>query len=503
MIKHTHDIIESVYDDGSTKKRVVTIDEPVDPPIEPPVVVPPTGDYAPTPNAQTIELTDHTPADFWTELHAKAKNGPVNVSLPAGATVQWSNASGAKLPNNGNRIWIGCVDGEATAKTTDYSFVWYQDQPHRGPVCITNLDISPVDIGAPLTGIRMFNTDGLALYNVSLHDYGRNGISLLDNTVNTVLDNVHVYDIRSEGSYRHGIFAGGSAHNTTLRSVSLDRNGVMDANGDTVSLSRLMRAHNLYISPNTEGFEIDGLVSTRSAGVGAKLQAKTFSVRNAVFSHNPIGLGSGLDPSKPQTDGVTGTMDRVAVIDGIGYAESNRSQGVGFNGSKDVAATGLVVARCRQPLHITTEYTNSQGGVVQIDGLSISDSTFRGRLLIYSSGTKYDGVTLRGNRFQHADVVTAGQELAYFQHADPAAATFDGNEWQGPLSMDFVTNGNAIVREKFAAFKARVGETGDWIERPAANPDAGLESFGVTFDDVRAGTVNAADLYNHIAEGLR
>ena len=156
---------------------------------------------------------------------------------------------------------------------------------------------------------------------------------------------------------------------------------------------------------------------------------------------------------------------------------------------------------------LTTAIDTKSGRAI-IDKLLIRHSTFRGDALLYVNGDSHGGIVFRNNRFQFEAGPSAVSLLYQADRCDPDAARFDSNEWYGPASMDFYFGKPEVSRVKYPAFAERVGETGQWVERPAANPAAGLESFtgketAGAIAEVRTGKIDTTALLEHLREGLQ
>lgn len=455
----------------------------------------------PTPGAAEINLIDSTSKSFWTRLYRLAEKGPVNVFIPAGTTIAWGDPQA--LPDTQHRIWIGCDGGTASVRTSK-GFAFYNSAANpRGSFAIVNLDIRPAVTGAAFAGLRLFGVDGLTLYGCTVADYGGTNIILQDGITDVLIDRCRILDARSVSTYKQGLYASG-VEGLHIRDTVFDRNGVMDAEGNTTSLSNLMRAHNLYCSSGVTGLKLERVVSTRSAGIGAKIQATDYELIDCVFAYNPIGFNIGQDGRGTSARASTGTLNRVAVIDGTDYPTSNRNKGATFNSIKNATVRGLIIGRVRQPLYVITE---AELGIAL---LTIEDSTIRGHLLAYWTGKQSQSVVFRRNRFQYTAGLSPASDLFYADGpGDPAGATFDGNAWFAPKDMSYtVQDESGTHRMTFEGFNLYTGGTDRWERHNAENPDAGLESFtgkdkADAIADVRAGEIDAADLYQHIAEGLR
>ena len=486
----------------TVKGRTVFIPDGSEPPVDPPGHV---EAAAPTPGAAEIRLIDKTPDDFWTQLYQLATEGPVNVFIPDGATIDWKMGT---LPSSPHRLWIGCANGFASIRS-DKQFVGYQNTNRpRGPFVVVNLDIQPAMVGAGYAGFRLFGVHGFTLYNCTVANYGATNIVLSKNVRDVLIERCRILDARSVQSYKQGLFAG-AVDGLTIRDCVFDRNGTLDADGNRTTFARLLRAHNIYLSPSSKNVVIERVLSTRAAGLGLKCQSEDFRIIDCIFAYNPIGMACGLDPSKTVSRGAVGTVDGVVVIDGTDYEESNRSIGLSFSSMKDVMVRNAVVARMRAPLHLNTEITvkvDDVEVVVPIEKWTMQDSTLRGHLLTYSNGKRYDGIAFQNNVMQHTAGLSNSREFVYFQHDVPNDSTFSGNRWFGPSSQDFVTFDNSSRREKFPAFKDRVGADDTWEKVDAADPDASIETFLDTDDiwpDVRAGRLDLPSLLVHLREGLR
>ena len=388
--------------------------------------------------------------------------------------------------------------------------MWYQDTVTRGPIVVANLDIRPDVDGALQYAFRMFNTDGLTIHNCTIAEYGSTNIILSNNVNNTLINKCRILDARSSETYEQGLYCG-SVDGVTIRDTVFDNNGTLDADGNVASLSRRLRAHNMYFSPASKNIKIERVISTRAAGIGMKCQSESFEIRDCVMAYNPIGMGLGLDPSKTVSRGAVGVVDNVIIIDGTDYPESNRSQGLGVNSQKDTVIRNVIVSRCRQPIHVVTQITVKIDGldvIVPIEKLLIESCTMRGHMVLFSNGKKYDGLTLKDNVFQHTEGLSSTKEFVYFHNATPVDAVFDNNTWFNTPYTDFVTKDDgAVFRGKFDAFAAKVGATGKFEESPPANASAGLETFtGKSYEeaitDVRGGQVNVSELLGHLRDGL-
>ena len=447
MSEHTHRITTDVYGDGQTRTSVEDVIGP------PPVITPPPDSgHGPIQGATGIRAGDTWGDDDWKALQDANAANAVNVFVAPGDVVSWNNPSGYKLPKSPNPIWIGCDGGRAELVTQKW-VAWFDGSTRRGPVTVSGLDVRPSVVGAAFGGFRLFNCGDVILDGVTVRDYGAHNVSVDSKTEGLGIYRSRILDARSVDKYRQGVYASCPFVVIDADTV-LDRNGVMDANGETVKNDWLLRAHNLYTPPSVQRVTLGAMISTRSAGIGAKIQALASEIDGAVFAYNPIGLAIGSDPSKPEGVKVQCNLSRLAVIDGTDYPESPRSIGVTVNSVSGGSMHEITAARLRRCYEIYPEYLSG------IDALDVTDNTCG----------QYGSIGYWGR-----DIETPSPPV-----------TMSGNVSDTDTGLD------------------------GWTQRAAApsNPAAGLETFTGkdtpgAFADLRAGRIDTAALLDHIIRGLR
>ena len=490
--------------------------EPEDPPVEPenpPLPPQNQADFAPLANATDIyvdpRMRQHpgivikTVAELWPLLNQLrgVEHRAVNVYLATDVELLWTNPNSNRLPSSEAPLWIGTEQGYARIKVNSVLGMFYTNGDACANVTLTRFEAYPDPNGPLCLGMRLFGVKNFRIHDAIVR--GFDGNIVIDAagsgrpSENVLLDHVRIFDATSLGSYRHGVFAGG-ARGLTLRHVYLDNNGRIGAEDN---LSRQIRAHNMYFSSGVSELVIDSVVSTRSAGIGMKCQATSFSIQDLVLAYNPIGFNIGQDERKADAKKSVGTLDGIAVIDGTDYATAQRNIGATFNSTADVTMRNAIVARVRQPLHVVTEEA------LGIDQLAIEDSTFRGHLVAYMNGSRSKNVALRRNRFQSIGDMGTTLEV-FYSDQDPGPATFANNVWYAADHLDYVVVKPTVTRTKFDEFKQRSGETGHFERIDAATPTAGLETFSGkntadVLKDVRSGSIDITGLFDHLRDGLR
>ena len=443
MIKHTHDIIESVYDDGSTKKRVVAIDDvdpPIDPPVEPPQGVEPTytandGDDAsdginPATPVKAFERTRQVlyrigKADPDSVLAVMLRRGS---TFPAfgmlrghepettGGELSWKIVV---LKGTADQYMVvgGYGDGSRPVvenEAADAAFMMWGD----GSLTHRYVEINGVEVRGGFLIHNLSVAEGLRV--IDCIGQSANVVSMpLGNTARfadaTIRDTV-IRDCTTPQNHRSGVFVS-RCDGLVIEDSVFDRNGWLAPSPDTPDDELVVSIYNhgLYITSSCTGVKFSRNVCTFNSGAGVQLRGGGNVTGNFIAWNGRTGMDWGLvNGSSTGMGGKTGEVSGNLIFDsgaGFGLGVSNIASGRIHNN------TLVHVRGNNSPLLLRADHgENTRGGErVGINELIVENNLIVGNLVLEGDGWGKlggAGVLIRGNRI-------TGQIIRGADFADP------------------------------------------------------------------------------------